>query len=396
MGDITPSLKLGYIHMDSKEHADVLQVLRMLTEPGAIDELGIGRIRDAFSDKMFPGTSTLQKHLKYFSLLPQLYRKATERKYNRLSEVKDEIIRLERLMTRKLVEGSNDTRGITGSTTVNKPTFVKEDPFYIYNSGLMTFGILRSPQVYELIFSASRANNEAPKPKIVESEELADDAVEHLGTVQFCSFPSVDYDFTKGCNLNLTKEDIDFITGHILLSERCKGSLLRFIVDNHDLVLKSKFPGISSDLLPKELARTQDLASKFADFIYAAHLRYNWIYSMRNSESPDEEVLKKFENAMETAKSIDIDEVLSEISISEQSPIVFCKHVANFLAKNDMDGLDNCIITREHKVKGSRRKIANPSYTYDKRRRIHYYKLSYRWEIVTTFARELGMEVIDV
>mgnify|MGYP000046096972 FL=1 len=42
--------------------------------------------------------------MKYFSLMPQLYRKATEKRYNRLSEVKAEIIRLERIMTKNLYD----------------------------------------------------------------------------------------------------------------------------------------------------------------------------------------------------------------------------------------------------------------------------------------------------
>lgn len=79
--------------------------------------------------------------------MPQLYRKATEKRYNRLSEVKAEIIRLERIMTKNLYDGSADKRGITGSEMIGKSgnNYVKYDPAYIYNSGLQTFGILRSP-----------------------------------------------------------------------------------------------------------------------------------------------------------------------------------------------------------------------------------------------------------
>ena len=61
-------MKLGYIHSNREEQTRVMQVLKMTSESVALDELGIGRIRDAFSDRMFPGISTLQKHIKYFSL----------------------------------------------------------------------------------------------------------------------------------------------------------------------------------------------------------------------------------------------------------------------------------------------------------------------------------------
>lgn len=165
-----------------------MQVLKMTSESVALDELGIGRIRDAFADRMFPGISTLQKHMKYFSLMPQLYRKATEKRYNRLSEVKTEIIRLERIMTKNLYE-RNNTPGITGREMIGKNTnnYVKYDPAYIYNPGLQTFGILHSPQLYELSYS-SKALHNGPKVTKTDDEDTNDDADEKFGLFQFCSF----------------------------------------------------------------------------------------------------------------------------------------------------------------------------------------------------------------
>ena len=58
-------MKLGYIHSNREEQTRVMQVLKMTSESVALDELGIGRIRDAFADRMFPGISTLQKHMKF-------------------------------------------------------------------------------------------------------------------------------------------------------------------------------------------------------------------------------------------------------------------------------------------------------------------------------------------
>ncbi|MCD8740776.1 DUF6361 family protein [Mucilaginibacter roseus] len=63
---------LGWIDF-SKEHRDrVFSVIDMLGEPGTVDELGIGVVRDALADWLFPGVSTIQTRPKYFLLLPQL------------------------------------------------------------------------------------------------------------------------------------------------------------------------------------------------------------------------------------------------------------------------------------------------------------------------------------
>ena len=165
----------------------------MTSESVALEELGIGRIRDAFADKMFPGISTLQKHIKYFSLMPQLYRKATEKRYNRPNEVKSWNNTVGENYDKNLYEGSTDKRGITGSDMINKNSnnYVKYDPAYIYNTGLQTFEILRSTQLYELIYSASKTLHNEPKAIKSEDEDTNNDTGEKPNIFQFCSFPNV-------------------------------------------------------------------------------------------------------------------------------------------------------------------------------------------------------------
>ncbi len=387
-------MKLGYIHSNREEQTRVMQVLKMTSESVALDELGIGRIRDAFADRMFPGISTLQKHMKYFSIMPQLYRKATEKRYNRLSEVKAEIIRLERIMTKNLYEGSTDKRGITGSDMIGKSgnNYVKYDPAYIYNSGLQTFGILRSPQLYELIYSTSKALHNTPKVTKTDDE----DADDKSGLFQFCSFPNVNYDFTQKCALALTVEDKNFIVDHILNAEACRDTLLRYIIDNSDFTIADRFEQIPFRQLPQEIGELQDLARRFADFIYMVHIRYNYIYSQYQDEEMRTEFREKLEEYQNSGT--DIDKVLNAVSIRENSGKWFCKEVAECIAANDIKengGLDQLIINRERRVKGNRRKIGNPAYIYDKKNRIHYHKLTYRWETVKTFAEELRKETAN-
>ena len=54
--------------LDSSEHERraVLELVSALNEPGTLDELGIGSIRDTIADTLFPGTSTIQTRARYF------------------------------------------------------------------------------------------------------------------------------------------------------------------------------------------------------------------------------------------------------------------------------------------------------------------------------------------
>lgn len=392
-------MKLGYIHTNKKEQEQVLQVVKMLSESVALDELGIGRIRDSFADLMFPGISTLQKHMKYFSLMPQLYKKATEKRYNHLSEVHAEIIRLERIMTKNLYEGSKDKRGITGSEVIGKNSnnYVKYDPSYIYNSGLQTFEILRNPQLFELIYATSEHIHSQPQKYKSNNEDDNDDTNDREGLYQFCSFPIVDYDFTQSCSTTLTPEDKTFIIDHILKAKACQGTLLRFIVEHEDLPLANSFPGVESHLLPEELKLVQRKAQEFANFIYIIHLRYNCIYSKMNGKEIDTKMLDKFHQELAEYKksSIHIETTLDIVNLRENSSKSFCREAEEYLLSGNFTDLDDCIIRRERRVKGSRRKIGNPSYTYDPKYPVHNYKLTYRWETVKAFAEELRKEVTN-
>lgn len=59
-------MKLGFINFSSEEQLKMHQVIQAIQEHQAIDELGLGRIRDAFSNKLFPGISTLHNRAKYY------------------------------------------------------------------------------------------------------------------------------------------------------------------------------------------------------------------------------------------------------------------------------------------------------------------------------------------
>ena len=61
---------LSWLDTSEHERRMVLQLVSALNEPGTLDELGIGSIRDTFSDELFPGTSTIQTRARYFLFVP--------------------------------------------------------------------------------------------------------------------------------------------------------------------------------------------------------------------------------------------------------------------------------------------------------------------------------------
>jgi len=62
-------MQMGWIDFSKKERGDVTTILRLLGTPSALDEIGIGTIRDGFSNRLFPGLLTQQTRAKYFVLI---------------------------------------------------------------------------------------------------------------------------------------------------------------------------------------------------------------------------------------------------------------------------------------------------------------------------------------
>ncbi|MDE6134259.1 MAG: hypothetical protein K2F79_01635, partial [Muribaculaceae bacterium] len=55
-------MELGFVSFNQEALNRANKVMKLMQGQGAVDELGLGRIRDAFSNMMFPGMSVLQTH----------------------------------------------------------------------------------------------------------------------------------------------------------------------------------------------------------------------------------------------------------------------------------------------------------------------------------------------
>lgn len=67
-----PSL-VAWLDSTPEEQKAARELVAMFSDKESRDELGIGPIRDAFSDLLFPGTSVLQTRARYYLFVPWCY-----------------------------------------------------------------------------------------------------------------------------------------------------------------------------------------------------------------------------------------------------------------------------------------------------------------------------------
>ena len=62
----------GWLDGDDAHRKQMLEVVKLFQDQSSVDELGIGSVRDAFSDTLFPGTSVLHTRARYLLFIPWL------------------------------------------------------------------------------------------------------------------------------------------------------------------------------------------------------------------------------------------------------------------------------------------------------------------------------------
>ena len=71
---------LTWLDLTASDRDRMRQVLDFFKEQGTVDEMGLGSLRDALSEDLFPGTSTIQTRLRYVLFVPWLYRQFEARR----------------------------------------------------------------------------------------------------------------------------------------------------------------------------------------------------------------------------------------------------------------------------------------------------------------------------
>ena len=359
-------LNLGWVDFSKSDRDMVLNVLRQLTEPGAVDELGIGTIRDAFSDIFFPGTSTIQTRAKYFFLIPylclELERGGKLSSHDFIASLEQHELDLIDLLAK------DNADGVIGSRSRQT---LRRKPSSIYWSALRTYGIFTEPLTlpeYAAFFCSQRdaADNRKKSGKWGRRDE--DDTTDDIDTgmvgTSFWHAPVFDENWRDSVTIDLTQGEAEFLREKILSMPKTRDSLLALLLRENrtDFTSFENFDDISAlqGLLPPDMWRDYCLARDFSWFVFGAQIRYNVIFSEGQNEDAND-LWVEYKEVRPTVNLFDIQTRLRP----RVSVMRFLKQFQTAL-ENEKD-LDALIIRREKELKGaSRSKLTNKDlYSYD-------------------------------
>jgi len=217
---------LTWIDHDPAAREGAIRILSLFQERESRDELGLGAIRDAFADALFPGTSTIQTRLRYMLFVPWIYTNL-EQKRAMPPAFAARARQMELNLVEPLLAGS-DHAGVFGRVAGKG---LKRLPSSVYWNGLGEWSIRRihcSQDEYHRHIGEVYRRRDIARQRTEKDD--SPDAAAQTWHPRLPDPPEGFPDKVKNLGFDLTPEEASFLLDCILKSQR--ESLLAYLALN--------------------------------------------------------------------------------------------------------------------------------------------------------------------
>jgi len=259
----------AWLDYSEKERHEALEVIDLFREEDTRDELGLGVIRDAFADLLFPGTSTIQTRARYFLFVPWLLRDLEKRK-TASADWPHRARKQQGRLRDSLIAGGEATGVIGYRAGVN----VQRLPHSVYWHGLHRWGILRfrgSEEEYRRSLDIGYRRH-GRVPRADDGEPIGDP----WGANWDPHLPPPPEGLLKATTFTLEPDEADYLVHRI--ATRAPDSLLhhlieigRLVDEEADFVWEHVDPNQLSPPLRSQVVH----ARNFSESMHGAPLLYN-------------------------------------------------------------------------------------------------------------------------
>ncbi len=282
----------SWMDYSERERREALDVIDLFSEQDTRDELGIGTVRDAFADLLFPGTTTIQTRARYFLFVPWIYtgleRLKVPSHQMAVGARREEITLIDALAS------SDDPDGTIG---IEARASLKRLPSNVYWLGLRRWGIRLFPGSQDQYnrsldafyasdsrFSRSRRNDEG-EPVDGSSSRSWHAAV-----------PARPDGFPRQASFSLTEAEADYL--HERLLTHAPRTLLTLLVDRGEPSGRVDLPWQHQLALqaPPAIRDQVDHARAFSEMMHGAALLYNLMLAQHAS---NELLVERYRTALQ-------------------------------------------------------------------------------------------------
>ena len=381
-------MQLGWIDFSKEDRQKALDVINLLSEQGAVDELGIGIVRDAFANYFFPGTSTIQTRAKYFLIVPYILRDAVDGRYGKdVNRILRAIDAEEKECGIKLLEANPKAEGVIGTRVLPKG-WVARKPSDIYWNGIRTYGIFcdYGLSIPEYVSLAVKLNTQKSSAKLgnrndeAEENEKDDSDAGDIMNVSFWNLPIYHDNWRDNLTIELTNEEAFYLDKQI--QKGAKGTLLEYVLKNRiDMNKYEDFVSMAAELSEKveeKLAYMMKLACEFNDLVYMARVRFNVMLSEEENEVAVSE-WDRLKPQVKRRANVDLSAVFNKLELHNPGTYLFLSKLQEAFKALDIDAADELIKKRERQLKGINRAKLNRTKEFDHSKWVGGGELDYRF-----------------
>ena len=323
--------QLGWIHFAPSFKEKVNSILDTLDqEPGMVDELGLGPIRDAYAELFFPGTSTVQTKARYFFIVSYLIKDFFLQKGGKSGDLsqylQDEEYAIMWELAEKYHHDRNAGSGVIGITKRKNETLARR-PSSIYWNGLRAYRFIDTKlSLSEYCLNADRLLEEILSADRRSLEDRADDADVEFTNNHRIKVSTYVPGWRNQLDMPLNYEEADFFLKRIreLFPDRLIGKLATMASLRDVFLSTNNFESFANqaisedigDRLKRQIAQAHDLN----EITKGLHLAYSHLINHRYYENSF--FLDRYNSWKETlyARFIALDSLTVE-SISETTQI---------------------------------------------------------------------------
>ncbi len=285
---------LGWIVLDDRHKRDVMETIALLREPGTVDELGLGTVRDAFSDMLFPGTSVLQTRAKYLLFIPWIFDSVRRDGLSGEAAIRSARHREVALIRGLLAQERQQGKRIQGIIGRQAQASLKRMPSEIYWLALQRFGILRW-HISVTDYCRSLRPSLHAKLRVARDEDgnpvLDDSPWAHLPEPE-------DHDGTA--TFVLKPDQASYLRDRISTSRQ--DSMLTWLLGRDSLEMESadapwQHPALGQ--VPERLREVLDQARWFSNVAHGAALLYNLMLAEAGSRGDRDDLIARYSGDLE-------------------------------------------------------------------------------------------------
>ena len=263
---------IAWLDSSAEEQRRVREMIELFSQRESRDELGLGQIRDVFSDSLFPGTSVIQTRARYFLVVPWVFSASARRGHSGSA-----LLKHANNTERRLVEMLRSAGVVEGLIGKRAGASLKILPSSIYWSGLRTYGILTHDIATDRLSAITSQSAEG-------SDELAARIVGDWYPSLPPAPPGFPQSLTNG--LDLAPPEAQWLRERMLATTR--GTLLAHLVTGSsapDTDSSSPWADSVAATAPGDVRRVLQHAELFSLAMHGAAILYNLLVGERYEDA---------------------------------------------------------------------------------------------------------------